>query len=67
MLGFLNDLEEDTLWLSWRLHPSTARGHLREGSRRLTLERQMALFPENVRRCVNSLPLLNVVDKRRGY
>jgi phosphoglycerate dehydrogenase-like enzyme len=32
-----------------------------------TLERQMALFTENVRRYVNGLPLLNVVDKRRGY
>jgi phosphoglycerate dehydrogenase-like enzyme len=32
-----------------------------------TLERQMALFTENVRRYVNGLPLLNVVDKKRGY
>lgn len=30
-------------------------------------ERQMALFTENVRRYVAGLPLLNVVDKRRGY
>ncbi len=32
-----------------------------------TLERQMDLFSENVRRYVAGLPLLNVVDKRRGY
>jgi len=32
-----------------------------------TLERQMAVFTENVRRYVAGLPLLNVVDKRRGY
>jgi phosphoglycerate dehydrogenase-like enzyme len=32
-----------------------------------TLERRMALFTENVRRYVNGLPLLNVVDKKRGY
>ena len=32
-----------------------------------TLERQMALFTENVRRYVNGLPLLNVVDRRPGY
>jgi phosphoglycerate dehydrogenase-like enzyme len=32
-----------------------------------TTERQMAIFTENVRRYVAGLPLLNVVDKRRGY
>ncbi|MBZ5544209.1 MAG: D-2-hydroxyacid dehydrogenase [Acidobacteriia bacterium] len=32
-----------------------------------TTERQMAIFTENVRRYLNGLPLLNVVDKRRGY
>ena len=32
-----------------------------------TAERQMALFTENVRRYLAALPLLNVVDKRRGY
>ncbi len=32
-----------------------------------TLERQMAVFTENVRRFAAGLPLLNVVDKRRGY
>ncbi len=32
-----------------------------------TEERQMGLFSENVRRFVVGLPLLNVVDKRRGY
>ncbi|MFB3923722.1 MAG: D-2-hydroxyacid dehydrogenase [Terriglobia bacterium] len=32
-----------------------------------TTERQMALFTENVRRYVAGLPLLNVVDKKRGY
>jgi phosphoglycerate dehydrogenase-like enzyme len=29
--------------------------------------RRMELFSENVRRYVAGLPLLNVVDKRRGY
>jgi phosphoglycerate dehydrogenase-like enzyme len=29
--------------------------------------RQMDLFTENVRRYVAGLPLLNVVDKKRGY
>src|SRR2546426_5599270 len=29
--------------------------------------RQMDLFSENVRRYVAGLPLLNVVDKKRGY
>jgi phosphoglycerate dehydrogenase-like enzyme len=32
-----------------------------------TVERQMAVFTENLRRYVNRLPLLNVVDKKRGY
>jgi phosphoglycerate dehydrogenase-like enzyme len=32
-----------------------------------TPERQMALFTENVRRYLAGLPLLNVVDKTRGY
>jgi len=32
-----------------------------------TTERHMAVFTENVRRYVAGLPLLNVVDKRRGY
>jgi phosphoglycerate dehydrogenase-like enzyme len=32
-----------------------------------TPARQMALFGENVRRYLTGLPLLNVVDKRRGY
>jgi phosphoglycerate dehydrogenase-like enzyme len=32
-----------------------------------TFERQMELFSENVRRYVAGLPLLNVVDKKRGY
>jgi phosphoglycerate dehydrogenase-like enzyme len=32
-----------------------------------TPARQMALFSENVRRYVAGLPLLNVVDKQRGY
>ena len=32
-----------------------------------TLERQMELFSENLRRYLAGLPLLNVVDKRRGY
>jgi phosphoglycerate dehydrogenase-like enzyme len=30
-------------------------------------QRSMDLFSENVRRYVNGLPLLNVVDKKRGY
>lgn len=30
-------------------------------------DRQRALFTENVRRYLSGLPLLNVVDKRRGY
>jgi phosphoglycerate dehydrogenase-like enzyme len=29
--------------------------------------RQMGLLAENVRRYANALPLLNVVDKQRGY
>jgi phosphoglycerate dehydrogenase-like enzyme len=32
-----------------------------------TTQRCMELFCENVRRYVNGLPLLNVVDKKRGY
>ena len=32
-----------------------------------TEERQMAIFTENVRRYLAGLPLLNVVDKKRGY
>lgn len=32
-----------------------------------TVGRQMDLFTENVRRYMEGLPLLNVVDKRRGY
>lgn len=32
-----------------------------------TLDRQMAVFTENIRRYLGGLPLLNVVDKRRGY
>ncbi len=32
-----------------------------------TTGRQMDLFAENVRRYVEGLPLLNVVDKKRGY
>jgi phosphoglycerate dehydrogenase-like enzyme len=32
-----------------------------------SIERGLDLFCENVRRYVNGLPLLNVVDKRRGY
>ena len=32
-----------------------------------TIDRQMALFSENVRRYLAGLPLLNVVDKSRGY
>lgn len=32
-----------------------------------TIERQMEVFGENVRRYLAGLPLLNVVDKRRGY
>jgi hypothetical protein len=32
-----------------------------------TPERQMAVFTENTRRYLAGLPLLNVVDKRRGY
>lgn len=31
------------------------------------LGRQMDLFTENVRRYLAGLPLLNVVDKKRGY
>ncbi len=32
-----------------------------------TEARRMAVFTENMRRYVNGLPLLNVVDKKRGY
>ena len=32
-----------------------------------TAERHMAIFTENVRRYVAGLPLINVVDKKRGY
>jgi phosphoglycerate dehydrogenase-like enzyme len=32
-----------------------------------TEERRMAIFTENVRRYLAGLPLLNVVDKKRGY
>ena len=32
-----------------------------------TIDRQMELFSENVRRYLAGLPLLNVVDKSRGY
>jgi len=30
-------------------------------------QKSMDLFCENIRRYVNGLPLLNVVDKKRGY
>jgi len=32
-----------------------------------TIDRQMAVFTENIRRYTAGLPLLNVVDKKRGY
>lgn len=32
-----------------------------------TIDRQMAVFTENLRRYLAGLPLLNVVDKKRGY
>lgn len=32
-----------------------------------SIERQMAVFSENIRRYLAGLPLLNVVDKKRGY
>ena len=32
-----------------------------------SIQRALDLFCENVRRYVNGLPLLNVVDKQRGY
>lgn len=31
------------------------------------IDRQMAVFTENVRRYLSGLPLMNVVDKKRGY
>jgi D-2-hydroxyacid dehydrogenase (NADP+) len=32
-----------------------------------SIQRGLDLFCENVRRYVNGLPLLHVVDKQRGY
>lgn len=54
---------DDPLWSAGNLIITSHSSARSEGS---TL-RARELFTENVRRYVNGLPLLNVVDKRRGY
>jgi phosphoglycerate dehydrogenase-like enzyme len=54
---------EDPLWTAGNLIITSHSSALSEGS----MQRKYDLFCENVRRYVSGLPLLNVVDKKRGY
>ncbi len=54
---------DDALWEA----PNTIITCHSSGQSPRTLDRQMAVFTENIRRYLAGLPLLNVVDKRRGY
>jgi phosphoglycerate dehydrogenase-like enzyme len=53
----------DPLWTAGNLIITAHSSALSEG----TTQRKYDLFCENVRRYVSGLPLLNVVDKKRGY
>jgi phosphoglycerate dehydrogenase-like enzyme len=53
----------DPLWTAGNIIITPHSSAKSEGS----TQRAMELFCENVRRYVNGLPLLNVVDKKRGY
>jgi D-2-hydroxyacid dehydrogenase (NADP+) len=50
----------------WQQHNVIITGH-KAGASQFTEGRESALFVENVRRYVNGLPMLNVVDKIKGY
>jgi phosphoglycerate dehydrogenase-like enzyme len=54
---------DDPLWTAGNLIITSHSSALSEGS----MQRKYDLFCENVRRYVSGLPLLNVVDKKRGY
>jgi phosphoglycerate dehydrogenase-like enzyme len=54
---------DDALWTAGNIIITSHSSAHSEGS----TDRSYALFAENVRRYVNGLPLLNVVDKKRGY
>jgi phosphoglycerate dehydrogenase-like enzyme len=54
---------DDPLWTAGNIIITSHSSAHSEGS----TQRANDLFCENVRRYVNGLPLLNVVDKRRGY
>jgi phosphoglycerate dehydrogenase-like enzyme len=55
--------QDDALWTA----PNILITSHSSGRSPQTIDRQMALFTENVRRYLKGLPLLNVVDKKRGY
>jgi D-2-hydroxyacid dehydrogenase (NADP+) len=50
----------------WKFDNVVITPHLAGASDRFR-DRQMALFKENVRRFSEGLPLINVVDKQKGY
>jgi phosphoglycerate dehydrogenase-like enzyme len=54
---------EDPLWTAGNLIITSHSSAVSKGS----TERCYDLFCENIRRYVSGLPLLNVVDKKRGY
>ncbi len=54
---------DDPLWSAGNLIITSHASSISEG----TDQRKMALLCENIRRYVSGLPLLNVVDKKRGY
>jgi len=54
---------DDPLWSAGNLVITSHSSAVSEGS----TQRAYDLFCENVRRYVSGLPLLNVVDKKRGY
>ena len=51
------------LWTAGNILITSHSSAVSDGS----IQKSMDLFAENVRRYVNGLPLLNVVDKKRGY
>jgi phosphoglycerate dehydrogenase-like enzyme len=54
---------DDPLWAAGNLFITSHTSAVSKG----TTQRCLDLFCENVRRYANGLPLLNVVDKKRGY
>jgi phosphoglycerate dehydrogenase-like enzyme len=54
---------DDPLWTAGNIIITSHTSAVSAGS----TQKCMDLFCENVRRYVNGLPLLNVVDKKRGY